>query len=470
MEKHETPVRRIGVIGGGFSGSLLTAHLMRLSRQPTEIVLIEKSGRFGRGLAYATEDAGHLLNVRVNNMSAFPDDPGHFLRWLRSRAAASEAPAADAFVSRRTYGAYLEEVFAQSCRDAGPLTRLETLAGEVVRVVPEPAGFALHLAGGRVVTVDQAVLSIGNFPPSPPAVPEPAIFDTPHYLGNPWDLGELSRVAPDQPVLIIGTGLTMVDVVITLVSRGHRAPITALSRRGLRPNRHRDVEPYGDFIAGTALPTTLLDLLGRVRREVRSAAARGIDWRSVVDALRPHIRHLWRALPIDEQRRFLRHLRAYWDVHRHRMAPEIADLIDRQRQEGRLRFVTGRLADLALVDGQVRATVFPRGGGAPILLTADRVINSTGPECDFRRLRAPLVRALLAEGTVRVDRLGLGLEVTERDEIVNARGGTVSGLFAFGPLTRGAYWEMLAVPELRTQALSLARTLTALQPTRKTNG
>lgn len=460
MAEAQTSVRRIVVIGGGFSGSLLTAHLMRLSQQPTVITLIEKSGRVGRGLAYATQDDGHLLNVRVNNMSAFPDDPGHFQRWLVERGGSS-APAADAFVSRGTYGAYLEDVFQRSRGEAAPATRLEILAGEAVQLVRAGVGFTIHLADGRTVTADQAVLAIGNFPPSPPAAIDPSLVDDRRYIGNPWDTARISQIAADESVLILGTGLTMVDVVVSLISRGHRAPITALSRRGLLPNRHRDVGSYPDFIAGTTLPTTLLDLLGRVRREVRFAAANGIDWRSVVDSLRPYIRQLWRAQPVKEQRRFLRHLRAYWDVHRHRMAPAIGDLIDGRRRNGGLRFLVGRLTEVAAIDGQVRATLLPRGGGDPVSLTADHVINSTGPECDFRRLPAPLIRSLLAEGTVRIDRLGLGLEVGEDDEIVDANGETVTGLHALGPLTRGAYWEMLAVPELRTQAAVLARTLTA---------
>src|SRR5262249_35826518 len=153
----------------------------------------------------------------------------------------------------------------------------------------------------------------------------------------------LDGIGPRDTVGLIGTGLTMVDVVLDLRSRGHQGAITALSRRGLMPVPHRNVEAYTPFVPADCPPKRISELLAVVRREVRSAAERGIDWRSVIDALRTQIDTLWRNLPFQERKRFLRHARPYWEVHRHRVAPVVADEIDALLRSGSLSVIAGKI-------------------------------------------------------------------------------------------------------------------------------
>lgn len=459
-----TVERRIGIVGAGFTGALLAVHLIRHCRTPTRILLFDRTGRFGPGLAYRTEDRGHLLNVRAANMSAFPDQPDHFRRWL-DPFDPSPGAAGQAFATRGQYGRYLQDVLETARREAPPFIHFEPVAAEITDLEPAAAGHCLIAADGTRHPVDEAVLCLGNFPPRPPAILRPGFYDDPaHFVSNPWDTAAIEAIAPDRPVLILGSGLTMVDVVMTLARRGHRAPLTVLSRHGLLPTVHQSAPPWPDFIAGKSLPATVSARLALVRAEVRRAARRGIDWRSVIDSLRPHLPALWRSLSRAEQRRFLRRLRPYWDVHRHRMAPEIAAAIDRLLIQNRLTLVTGRLLDLERRDGTTLATVRPRGGAQPVTLTTDVVINATGLATDILQVPDALIRALLARGLVRPDPLAIGLDVSDEGALIDQAGQPVPGLHALGPLTRGAWWEITAVPDLRNQAAQFAGQLAGPPP------
>ena len=451
--------RRIGIVGAGFTGALLAVHLIRHCRTPTRVLLFERTGRFGPGLAYRTEDRGHLLNVRAANMSAFPDQPDHFLNWLDPFDPGPGA-AGQAFATRSQYGRYLQDVLETARREAPAFIHFETVAAEITDLEPMAAGHCLIAADGLRHPVDEAVLCLGNFPPRPPAIPRPGFYDDPaHFVNNPWDTAALEAIAPDRPVLILGSGLTMVDVVMTLTRRGHRAPLTVLSRHGLLPTVHKFTRPWPDFITGKSLPPTVSGWLALVRAEVRRAARLGADWRSVLDSLRPHLPTLWRSLSRTEQRRFLRRLRPHWDVHRHRMAPEIASTIDHLMVRNRLSLVTGTLLDLERTDGTTLATIRPRRAGEPVTLTTDVVINATGLATDILKLSDALIRNLLARGIVRPDPLGIGLDVSDNGGLIDRAGQSVPGLHALGPLTRGAWWEITAVPELRNQAAGFARHL-----------
>ena len=451
-------------MGAGFTGALLAVHLIRHCRTPTRVLLFDRTGRFGPGLAYRTEDRGHLLNVRAANMSAFPDQPDHFLRWLDPFDPGPGA-AGQAFASRGQYGSYLQDVLETARREAPPFIHFEPVAAEITDLEPMATGHCLIAADGTKHPVDEAVLCLGNFPPRPPTIARPAFYDDPtHYVSNPWDTAAIEAIAPDRPALILGSGLTMVDVVMTLTRRSHHAPLTVLSRNGLLPTVHQFTRPWPDFIAGKSLPATVSARLTLVRAEVRRAARLGADWRSVIDSLRPHLPMLWRSLSRTEQRRFLRRLRPYWDVHRHRMAPEIAGIIDQLMIRNRLTLVTGTLLDLERTDGTTLATIRPRRADAPVTLTTDVVINATGLATDILQVPDALIRNLLARGTVRPDPLAIGLDVSDNGGLIDHAGQPVPGLHALGPLTRGAWWEITAVPELRNQVARFARQLAGPAP------
>jgi uncharacterized NAD(P)/FAD-binding protein YdhS len=258
-------------------------------------------------------------------------------------------------------------------------------------------------------------------------------------------------------VVIVGAGLTMADVTIELMDRGHRCAIVVVSRHGFLPNVHMPTQNWPSFVDPVCPPRTSLELLNLVRAEVAKARAKGIDWRAVVDSVRPHLIPLCRSLPLLEQQRALRHLRAYWDVHRHRIAPEVEARLSNLRAHGRLRVVAGALVSARAMTDAIEVDVRLRGGKGAETLCADRIVNCTGPTTAFARIGDPLVRVLLIEGFARPDQVGLGLEVTADCAVVAAAGRPHASLFATGPLTRGAFWEMLAVPELRQQAPEAAR-------------
>ncbi|PWV65663.1 FAD/NAD(P)-binding protein [Plasticicumulans acidivorans] len=452
----------IAIVGAGFSGTLLAVHLLRESRNPLRIVLIERSGRFGRGLAYATANDSHLLNVRAANMSALPEQPAHFRDWLRRREAQDySGTSADdfAFVPRCTYGRYLEELLQESIAGAAPGVRCEQIATQATGVAREHGRWRLMLAGQRPLVADQVVLCLGNFPPALPCTRMPAGLVPPHYIANPWDTVSLAQVPHSASVLIVGTGLTMVDVLLSLLDQGHSGPITALSRRGLYPQRHAAVAQAWPTLGEQEHVHRLRPLLRQVREASQAAADVG-GWRAVIDGLRPHTQRLWRELPETERRRFLRHLRPYWETHRHRLAPEVAERFEAALAAGQLVLRAGRLhAVERLDDGRLRAHFNMRGSGEAGRLDADCLINCTGPQCDFTRIAQPLVRALLADGLVHADALHLGLAVNDFGQLLGTDGQPQNGLYAVGPLARGNAWELTAVPELRLAAAALGRRL-----------
>jgi uncharacterized NAD(P)/FAD-binding protein YdhS len=288
---------------------------------------------------------------------------------------------------------------------------------------------------------------MGNFP---------AEGDTRFYIANPWSPGATAELDSDAPVLLVGTGLTMVDTVISLLDQKHRGPILAISRRGLLPRRHAAVTAHPRFLPAAEAPRSLRALLGILRAEIRRAAALGRDWRAVIDSLRPDTRDLCRNLPLEEKQRFLRHLRPWWDVHRHRMAPSVASRIERALERGQLQIRRARLGRLTPKRGGVEVELLPVAGAPAEQIEAERVINCMGPLSDLSRVAAPLIRELLASGAARADPLNLGIEVSGEGAVIDAAGRVARNLFAVGPLTKGVFWETTAVPDIRIQCERLA--------------
>ncbi len=452
----------VAIVGAGFSGTLLALHLLRHCPAPTQVVLIERSARFGGGQAYSTGNASHLLNVPAGRMSAFRDSPHDFLDWLRAQPPGRHGTAAatpGCFVSRRSYGAYVRDLLKRELRRPGLGNRLTLVRGEATRLTGGAGPLELTLDRGRRLRAGIVVLAVGNLAPEPPHLADPGFYDGPLYRPDPWAPGALDGLDPDAPVLLIGTGLTMVDVVVSLLDCGHRGPIHALSRRGLLPQRHASrpaaaVEP-------PALPTRLVPLLRAIRQAARQAGPHA--WHGVIDGLRPFTVDLWQVLSPQDRQRFLRHLRRWWDVHRHRMAPAVAERLDAVRACGQLVVHAGWLRELVeRPDGRAQATYLSRGDGRPERVLAARVINCAGPGADFERVRHPLVRSLLGDGLVRPDPLRLGLDVTGSCATRDREGAISRRLFAAGPITRGTFWEITAVPDIRRQCEALAMHVAAL--------
>lgn len=439
----------LAVVGGGASGVLAAIAVMRRARRPLRIALLEKSGRFGRGLAYGTESLVHLLNVRASGMSAIPEDPLHFARWLKAQSGLPE----DAFAPRALYGRYLSDLLEHAERSFRH--RLVRVSDEAVELHPRTeAGASLSCASGRTISAGSVVLALGNLGPRDPPLRSRRLLEDRRYRRDPWSPAALEGLNRRDPVLVIGTGLTAIDVVCSLLARGHTGPIHLLSRHGQLPRPHgaRTAQPPVTWAPSAGLRMVL--------RWVRVQAARG-DWEGAIDALRPCVPELWTRLERTERARFLRHLRTLWDVHRHRMPPTVAKQIEAARREGQLRIHAGRLVGAREERGGLDVCFLPRGAAHLDAVRAARVINCIGPDTDPRRAESPLLRMLIARGLVVADPFGLGLLTDDDGALLDRHHRPQRWLFTLGPLRRGMLWESTAVPEIRAQAAALADVLIA---------
>jgi uncharacterized NAD(P)/FAD-binding protein YdhS len=447
--------RPIAVIGGGFSGTMAATQLARSVPPDQPILLCERGGAFGIGVAYSTPVPGHLLNVRAANMSAFASEPGHFAAWLKAEEAAGRAEPhhtdAGTFASRSTYGTYLKSILYEAiCQSETP--QFQPLPDEIVDVRRVEDGYELLSAGGRRYQVSAVVLATGHVPPVPAA--------DPRYITDPWAPGAMQGLERSAPVLVIGTGLTMVDIVLSLRQNRFAGPIIAISRRGLLPRPHRPADPWPTPAFTAEERHSVRLMLRRLRGEARSAAARGIDWRAVIDSLRPITADIWRGWPDAERRRFLRHARRWWDVHRHRMAPPNAAMIEAALRDGNLAVAAGRIDRIRFDEDAVRVSYQPAGAAAPVELAVQRVIVATGLE-SAARTTDTLMRRLLEQGLVRWDSLGFGLDVTDTLQVIGGDGKPAPNLWALGPIVRGIFWECIAVPDIRQQAERFGRQVAA---------
>jgi uncharacterized NAD(P)/FAD-binding protein YdhS len=424
----------IAVIGAGASGTLQALHLHRAG---ADVTLIDRGPAPGRGVAYSTRRPEHLLNVPARRMSAFSGDPDHFARWY----GALTGGGAEDFAPRMLYGDYLTGLLGAS--------GIEPMPGEAVAL--EEGG--VRLADGRTIAAGAVVLAPGNFKPATPPGIDPAALGA-LWVDDPW-AGDLTEgLGAGDVLLLIGTGLTAVDVALTLEATGYQGRIVALSRRGLAPRAHGLREP--NIVPQEDLPADCVAMLRRVR-----ARSEAIGWLGAVHELRNVTQSLWRRADMDERGRFLRHLRAWWDVHRHKVAPRVGATIEAMQADARLAVAAGRLISAEAAGGKAMVRFRPRGGDSAETLRAARIVNCTGPELDIVRAGEPLLDALLAGGRIRPDPLRIGIDVDWECRALGADGRPSETLSVIGPITRGAFWESVAVPDIRAQAERVAARLTA---------
>lgn len=434
----------VAIIGAGFSGSLLAIQLSQ-SASPPSVALIERSGVFGPGLAYGAASAEHLLNVPAGKMSAFPDKPSHFLDWARLTLE-DYTLSPGAFFPRLLYGRYLSTLLEESVTSGnGPLL----LHAEVSDIEPVSGGYRVQFDDGDHIHVEQVILAWGNLPPTSPAHPPTA--QESRFIRNPWSIEAKEALKNPGDILIIGSGLTCLDLLATAGKLQRAGQIHVLSRHGLFPQVHRPASARERFLDPDNLPTDILTLFRMIREEVDEAEATGSDWRVVIDSIRPFTQTLWQKLPPKEKKRFLRHLRSLWDTLRHRAAPEMRKAKDSFEQSGQLVRHKGRLERIEYLPDCLEASYRPRGSNEITTIRVQAIINATGPEADPRRSDYPLPGNLLARNLIRPDPLGLGIETTTDSSP------TCDPIHTVGSLRRGALWESTAVPELRVQAVQLAR-------------
>ena len=416
--------RRIAVVGGGAAGTLAAVALLR-RRGDFALHIVERHDRIGSGLAYGTHDPRHLLNNYAGRLSAFEEDPDHFVRWC----AGHDIPIGpDSFAPRAVYGRYLSEVLARAeAESPGRLTRVR---GDVVDIGDTGAEYVVRLSEGYTLTADAVVLALGNPPPRRVTAYESRGR---RYIADPWAPGLVGRVPDGSRVLLVGSGLTMVDVALSLAATRPEVVLTSVSRRGLLPTRHvrrgpRLLEPLAPE------STSLSGVLAELRVRVRETEAAGGNWRDVVDGVRPVANDIWRNFSVADRERFLRHVARRWEVARHRMAPAVADRVELLRSTGRLSVCT---------PDQLEEEPY------------DVVVNCAGPAPVATPGWNLLVDHLIVRGAAHPDRLGRGLDVDEYGALIGDRG-VARGLYVVGAARRGDAWEVGAIPDLRRQVTELA--------------
>ena len=426
--------RRVVVIGGGASGTLQALNLVR--KGAGDVTLIERERTPGRGVAYSTGRPEHLLNVPARRMSAYGDDPDHFVRWFHAQTGGGE----EDFAPRMLYGDYIAGLLAEA--------DIRIVRDEAVDVAPDGT---VRLATGTTLPADSVVLAPGNFRPATPRGIDPAALGE-LWVQDPWAGGVTEGLDGGDTILLLGTGLTAVDVALTLEATGYRGRIVALSRRGLAPRAHGPREPM--VAPSEDLATRCTAMLRRVR-----ARSEEVGWRSAVHELRSVTAKIWNDASLAERGRFLRHLRPWWDVHRHKLAPAIGAKIEALQAEARLAVAAGKLVSAEAEGGKAVVRFRARGSEAVETLRVARIVNCTGPEVDIVRAGEPLLDALLAAGRIRPDPLRVGLDVDADCRALNADGQASDTLYAIGPITRGMFWESVAIPDIRAQAERVAARL-----------
>ncbi len=460
------------IIGGGLSGAMLAAQLLRLPGR-RNVLIVEPRSELGRGEAYSAVELGHTLNGNAARMSVDPDNADDLTQWLAEFIEAGgwpesdqqHVPVSELFPPRGIFGLYVQQRLAEArALGARNGSVAEHVRGEAVDLQVAGDAVLLTLDDGQTLRGRCAVLATGMFPAA--RTPQTESSGLNAAALDPWDVAAMRRLDPQSTVLIIGSGLTMVDAVVSLEQAGHRGPIEVFSRHGLLPHVRRQPPEWVDFLAADHSLRSPRQLMRALREQCRQAQAEGIDWQAPLDTVRAHIGRLWSQASDVQRRQFVRHVRPWWESHHHRSPPLSAELVARLHEEGRLRIQAASFKGLApSAEGAVNIRIRRRGEADLTVVQGAALINSSGIEYDWRRVARPLPQQLLARGLVQPGPLALGIAARPDGAVLDAQGEPASRLFAMGPPLRGMWWESTAVTDVASQAKALAARLVQLQST-----
>ncbi len=468
---------RIAVVGGGFSGTATAINILRrlhkqgnrnesVSHPSVSITLIEKGHRLATGLAYGSGRGTDLLNVPSDKMSALDDDPSHFVRWLIAHNQIKPEPDIH-FAPRPVYSQYLKSTLDSAIKESSSQTHFRWIEDEAISIHPDRASgrYQIDLRQNSSLIADvvvfaagwQGIKRIGTFTDE--------VRASPRFINSAWSPDAFAAIQPTDRVLVIGSGLSMYDTVLTLNANGFRGEVVSLSRRGILPMEHAYNGKHtisDDLLSKLCQKENhrLADTLRTARREIKAIEAAGQNWRALIGALRPVSQAIWKSWSPQDRDRFLRHYGTIWDVHRHRSPPESAAIISAWRRDGRLKIVSGRIEQIIPQSNQFQVHWRPRGESSAIREQPfDWIVNCLGPESDVRKSNVLLMQQLLNDRLVAPHETGIGLRVDDHLQLVNADGVSLESMFLVGPLLRGAFGEATAVPELRSFAARVADTI-----------
>jgi uncharacterized NAD(P)/FAD-binding protein YdhS len=447
-------MKRIVIIGGGISGHLVLINLLRLRpAEAMEITLVEKVNGEKLGLAFSVEEDIFLLNVPACNMSAFFDEEDHFVNWLRSIGYDFTSVS---YVPRKIYREYIRQVLAEMMQSASHRHKTSVICDEAVDI--DNVGKIIFLKSGLSLSFDKAILAIGQIYSKELPLESRLYKGSKFYHHSPWGENIYNRVNPEEKVLILGTGLTMIDTFLVLSKYGHQGNITAVSRHGLIPAENSLAGSRPDLECELLREDSLIGILKIVRRHILMALIKGSEWQTVIDSMRPYTHKIWMRLSDSERRSFLNHLRHYWDSARHRVPPSTYAFIRKTMAEGRLVVNAGRIMKIECVTEQgLEVTWRSRESGGLRNLSVGRVINCMGPETNYKCIDTPLIRNLIFRGILVSDDFNLGVCTLPDGRLVASDGSASDDLITLGAPLKGTLWETTAVPEIRLQAYKLAK-------------
>ncbi len=470
LEKSVSRDPVVAIVGGGFSGTCCAIHLLRLPNIRLEILLIEPKDRLGGGLAHSSPDPDHRINAPASIHIVHPDQPGDLEAWLRAEGRIDRDPDAvsgsSLYPRRSDFGDYVRAQLLEAVKSKRIRSGFRHIHTHAVGLERKGSRFRIALQSGECIDADRCIVATGHERPSPPSFIEDAVAHDPQFFNDPWDLDALQAIDPKASVLLIGTGLTSADIVATLLRRANRGRVTALSRHGYMPQSQNPLglgkslwevlnDPVPEFVAKYGAPARVAQIMRVLRRSVASELQQGRTWHGAFDEVRNAARQLWKPLPKEEKRRFLRHVRSVYDPHRFRLPPQTGAILETAMKHGQLTVAAGRIRSVVRNGDLFDVEYCPRGHRSPRQASFNAIVNCTGPQIRPSRSRNPIIRSLLEGGLACEDEAGIGLETNAHWQAVCPDGSLVPGLYFLGPLTRGQIGETPAVPIITHQVLSL---------------
>lgn len=461
-------MKKIGIIGGGFAGTMTAIQVIYKSKKPYEIILINEEETLNKGIAYNPYSEKHLLNVTAGKMSAFPDSPDHFINWLMSMPSFKEKDrtlVTNSFLPRKIYGEYLNSIW-EECLKTGTSKQFKVSVknSSVIDLSIKNDHINLSLLNDEELKVDYCIITTGNQIPRNPHIKNQNFYYSKNYFQNPWKIESVKNTKDDLPILIIGNGLTMVDTVIGLLEHGFKGEIFSISPNGFNilSHRHSTIK-YSKLIEDLEKldnKINLYEIVRLVNIHIKLVRDFGISAEPIIDSLRPFTQKIWKSLSEKEKKIFMSRLRHLWGVARHRIPLHTYDKIQQLRIDKLLHIISGKIIDISEKNEIIIVEYFDKKENIIKMVNVSRVINCTGPETDLMNLENHFLKNSLQKGIIAQDELKLGINTdTETFQIKNPKGIPHKNLFTIGSNLKGELWESTAVNEIRVQAEKLSEQL-----------